>query len=84
MCIQVRFSGDWLRCVSQVHIQVIGSGVYSGVYLRCVAHLQAGDGQAARVVRQRGDRDNERRVWDVFVIELDGHLVVTWRSRQLI
>lgn len=44
------------------------------------SHLQAGDGEAASVVRQRGDGDDERRVGDVLIVKLDGNLVVTWRE----
>lgn len=47
-----------------------------------VSHLQAGDGEAASVVRQRGDGDDERRVWDVLVVELNGHFIVAWREEQ--
>ena len=45
------------------------------------SHLQAGDGEAASVVRQRGDGHDERGVGDVFVIELYGNLVVTWKKK---
>lgn len=41
-------------------------------------YLQAGDGQAASVVRQRGDGHRERRVWDVLLVKFDGNLIVTW------
>lgn len=41
-------------------------------------YLQAGDGQTSSVVRHRGYRDSERRVWDVLVIKFDGNLIVTW------
>lgn len=44
--------------------------------------LQAGDGEAASVVGQGGDGDDERRVWDVFIVELYGNLVVTWREER--
>lgn len=43
-------------------------------------HLQAGDGEAASVIRQSGDGDDERRVWDVFIVELNGNLIITWRG----
>lgn len=46
------------------------------------SHLQAGDGEAASVVRQSGDGDDERRVWDVLIVELNGHLIVAWREEQ--
>ena len=49
--------------------------VYMSVCV-CVPHLQAGDGEAAGVIGQRGDGDDEGAVWDVLVVELDGDLVV--------
>lgn len=42
-------------------------------------YLQAGDGDAASVLRQRGDGDGERRVGDVLIIKFDGNLIVTWK-----
>lgn len=44
------------------------------------SYLQAGDGEAASVIRQSGNGDDEWRVWDVFIVELNGNLVVTWRE----
>lgn len=46
------------------------------------SYLQAGDGEAASVIRQSGDRHNERRVWDVFIVKLNGNLIVTWREEM--
>ncbi len=69
-----------------LHIAVISAGstetVSSNVmniYMVCF-HLQAGDGEAASVIRQSGNGNDERRVWDVFIVELNGNLIVTWRE----
>lgn len=43
-------------------------------------YLKARDGQPAGLVRQRGDGNDEGAVRDVLVVELDGHLVVTWEA----
>ena len=70
--------------VAQVYFK--GCGVVAQVYFRAAGgprpHLQAGDGESPRAVRQRGDGDDERRVGDVLVVELDGHLVVAWGTRE--
>lgn len=44
------------------------------------SHLEAGDGEAASVIRQSGDWDDEWRVWDVFIIEFNRNLIITWRE----
>ncbi len=44
------------------------------------SHLQAGDGEAASIIRQGGNGNDERRVWDVLIVELNGNLIVTWRE----
>lgn len=46
------------------------------------SNLQAADGEAAGVVGQCGDGNEERRVWDVIVIELDGNFIVAWRGKK--
>lgn len=60
--------------------QTLCQGPQLARWLLACSHLQAGDGEPAGVVRQRGDGDGERRVGDVLIIKLDGHLIVTWRE----
>lgn len=38
--------------------------------------LEAGDGETPSIVRERGHRHHEGAVRDVFVVELDGDLIV--------
>lgn len=46
-------------------------------------YLEAGDGESAGLVRQRGDGNDEGTVGDVLIVELDGHLVVPWEADAL-
>lgn len=49
-----------------------------GFHRGCPQYLQAGDSEASGVIGVRGDRDNKGAVRDVLLVELNGHLVVTW------
>lgn len=62
----------------RVYFMSVISAASSDLTLLC-SHLQAGDGEAASVVRQCGDGDDERGVWDVFVVEFYGNFIITWR-----
>lgn len=49
-----------------------------GFHRGCPQYLQASDSEASGIIRVRGNRDNKGAVRDVLLVELDGHLVVTW------
>lgn len=58
-----------------------GGELWPGV---CVSepHLKTGNSEAAGVIGRRGHRDDEGAVWDVLVVEADGHLVVSCRGQS--
>lgn len=47
----------------------------------CVSepHLKTGNSEATGIVRRRGHRDDEGAVWDVLVVETNGHLIVSYK-----
>lgn len=50
----------------------------------CVSepHLKTGNSEAPGIVWRRGHRDDERAVGDVFVVETDGNLIVSWWRKE--
>lgn len=50
----------------------------------CVSYLKACESEPAGLVWQCSNRNDERAVRDLLIVELDWHLVVTWGSRQVI
>lgn len=60
------------------HWSACGQG--DGCFL--VPHLKAQNSEAASVVRGRDDGHQVRAVRDVFIVKLDGHLVVTCWDRK--
>lgn len=57
--------------------------VHGGVCV-CVPepHLKTGNSETAGVVRGGRHRDDEGTVWDVLVVEADGHLVVACKQSR--
>lgn len=51
----------------------------------CVSepHLKTGNSEATGVIRRRGHRDDEGAVRDVLIVETDGHLIVSYRRKEL-
>lgn len=41
------------------------------------AYLKACNSKSTCIIRQCGNRNNEGAIWDVLVVELDGHFIVT-------